>query len=218
MVSRVHRQEPTQPLQEERVPIDTGGRGYVSKDMKASSDDVWLGHSLADAERANITGFEVCPLVQLLPSLTQNRLRAPSVQFLKDDITVSRPLVDKTIFVVVEFSRDKKVFTSPLGALLIRAIIVQNGISYSRRRDTNLAKLSHKESVVVVGINLTFGCLPPESDRQIVGLILVGERRKLVRELVSINRQRPLASEECEDAVVPPAFQTLEYEVAALPA
>ena len=64
------------------MPIDTGGRGYVSKDMKAASDDVWLGHSLADAERADITGFEVCPLVQLLPSLTQNRLRAPSVQFL----------------------------------------------------------------------------------------------------------------------------------------
>ena len=86
------------------MPIDTRGRGYVCKNMKTASYHIRLGYALADAERADVTGFEVHPLVQFFSSLTQDRLRTPTVQFLKDDITVSRPLVDEAIFVVVEFT------------------------------------------------------------------------------------------------------------------
>jgi hypothetical protein len=99
-----------------------------------------------------------------LACLTQDGCRTLAVQFLEDDIAVSRPLVYKTIFVVIEFTRNQKILTSPLGALLIRTIIIQNGISYSHRRDTDLAKLPHKESVVVVSINLAVGYLPSECD------------------------------------------------------
>src|SRR5882672_4564173 len=134
MASCVHRQEFAQPVQEERMPIDTGQRRYVGKDVKAAPYDIRLSHPFADAKRTNVAALEICPLVQSLTSFAQNGFSTLLVQFLEDDIAVSGPLVFETIFVFLQFTRNQKMFTSPGGALLIRTVVIQNRIADARRR------------------------------------------------------------------------------------
>jgi hypothetical protein len=156
--------------------------------VKAASHNIRLSHPFTNAKRTDVAALKIRPLVQSLASLAQNGFRTLPAQFLEDDITVSGPLVFETIFIVLEFARDQKIFTGPRRALLVRTVIIQNRIANSRGRDPNLAKLSYKEPAVVIGINFAVGDLPSECNGKIVRSVFVGECRKLVGDLVAVYR------------------------------